>query len=58
MRIVKCPECEGIGEYNIEQYWQGKKYLTPVTCPSCNGKGKITWQHFCNRFRKQRNRLT
>jgi DnaJ-class molecular chaperone len=52
-RMVKCPECDGKGTYEIEQHFQGKTYLTPVTCSACGGEGKITWKHFCTVHRRR-----
>lgn len=56
MKMVKCPECGGAGQYEIEQRFQGEVFLTPVTCPSCGGTKQISWAHFCSRFRKPRKR--
>lgn len=55
MKLVKCPECNGEGQYEIEQHYQGEVYLTPVTCPYCGGEKRITWSHFCSNFRKPKN---
>jgi len=41
MKEVKCPVCNGKGEYNIIQDYQGLKFDVPVKCDYCNGTGKV-----------------
>lgn len=53
MKLVKCPECHGKGEYEVEEYFEGKLYLPVFTCSCCAGIGKISWSHFCTVFRKR-----
>jgi hypothetical protein len=50
-RMVKCPNCQGDGEYILIQNWEGKDYETPVKCECENGK--ISWSEFCVRYRKR-----
>lgn len=38
---VKCPQCEGKGEYNYESSFQGEKLVYPVKCTICEGTGKV-----------------
>lgn len=47
MRMVKCPQCEGKGEYNLIQ----GGIETPVKCNCDNGK--ITWSHYLTINRKK-----
>ena len=50
MKTVKCPQCNGNGEYNLQQ----QEFITPVKC-SCDN-GKITWSEHCAKYRKVRNK--
>ena len=47
MLMVKCPQCEGKGEYNLIQ----GGIETPVKCNCDNGK--ITWSHYLTVNRKK-----
>lgn len=49
MREVKCPNCNGTGEYISIQNWQGKELEIPVKC-ECNN-GKISWSEYCILYR-------
>lgn len=37
MKMVKCPQCNGKGEYDVED----KRGNYPVKCTYCDGSGKI-----------------
>lgn len=38
---VKCPQCDGKGEYKLAQKWEGKNIIVPVKCTMCDGTGKV-----------------
>lgn len=38
---VKCPKCQGKGEYNTESNFNGETIIYPVKCNLCNGIGKV-----------------
>ena len=40
--LVKCPVCEGKGEYDVIQSYGGEDTKLTIECYACLGKGKIT----------------
>lgn len=38
---VKCPQCNGKGEYNTKSNYEGEEIIYPVKCILCNGIGKV-----------------
>lgn len=38
---VKCPQCNGKGEYEVIQKWEDEEISTPVKCTLCEGTGKV-----------------
>ena len=54
-RLVKCPVCNGSGEYILIQNWEGKEYKTPVKCTHCV-EGKIQWAAYCTIYRRNHRR--
>ncbi len=38
---VKCPRCDGRGEYRIIQHYKGEKHETTTDCMFCGGTGKV-----------------
>jgi DnaJ-class molecular chaperone len=52
MKMVKCPQCDGKGEYIAIQKWQGIEFDVPVKC-NCNN-GKISWSEYCLLYRKRK----
>ena len=41
MKLVKCPQCNGKGEYNSIQKYQEIEFDVPVKCDYCDGAGKV-----------------
>lgn len=52
MKMVKCPNCQGKGEYEVIQIWDEEDIISPVKC-NCEG-GKISWEEFCNVYRNNK----
>lgn len=51
MRTIKCPVCQGNGEYKAIQTWGSKEYKVPVNCNCDNGV--ITWSEYCAKYRRK-----
>lgn len=41
-KLVRCPACEGKGEYDTESTWGKENIIYPVKCTYCDGTGKVS----------------